>query len=217
MTPAKPITAWWFSDVSRRLRYSDHRQAALGITHILFAPPEVGYRGFHGSRNIISALEYAFGPVVWRVELFGEVSESDDKRAAQRRKYIAGGVDITAVLGAFGRWCALQVIDLWDAPAPVRDWLESEGGASLRAAARDSFWNLTDRSRISSQAYARWSAHWTILNSDVVGARKSAQAAIDAYMHAEGTSWYPWNLRHRQNARLTEMVSMAIEGEQGHD
>jgi hypothetical protein len=39
------------------------------------------------------------------------------------------------MLREFARWCALQVIHLWDAPDVVRQYLET-GDESLRAAAR---------------------------------------------------------------------------------
>jgi len=34
-------------------------------------------------------------------------------------------IDVTELLFDFARWCALQVIDLWDAPAVVREYLET--------------------------------------------------------------------------------------------
>jgi hypothetical protein len=40
-----------------------------------------------------------------------------------------------ATLREFARWCALQVIDLWEAPDVVRQWLAT-GDESIRSAAR---------------------------------------------------------------------------------
>lgn len=45
-----------------------------------------------------------------------------------------GKVDATELLREFSRWCALQVIDMWDAPDVVRKYLET-GDDSLRVEA----------------------------------------------------------------------------------
>lgn len=209
MTVSEPIRAWWFSCVSRELRYCDRRRAEIGVTHSVRVTPRVGECGLHGSWNIIPALKYAGGPVAWLVELSGEVSEGGEQLAAQKRKYIAGGVNVSAALSAFSRWCALQVADLWDAPLPVRDWLESGGEReSLRVAARNSMWRFEARLHAPSQRSAAWSAYRTLLLPDFITARDSAQDAVNAVSHAEGQGWYAaWR---NQNTRLTEMVSEAI-------
>ena len=209
MNVSEPIRAWWFSDVSRELRYGDRRRAEIGVTHKVRVTPRVCECGLHGSRNILSALEHAKGPVAWQVELSGEVSEGGDQLAAKRRKYIAGGVNVTATLSAFSRWCALQVADLWDAPRPVRDWLESDGEReSLRVAARDSMGRFETCLQNTSQRSAAWSAYRTLLLPDFITAWDSAQDAVNAVRNAEGTAWYA--VSRNQRLRLTEMVSEVI-------
>ena len=181
MNVSEPIRAWWFSGVSRELRYGDRRTAEIGATHSVRVTPRVCERGLHGSRNILSALEYAGGPVAWRVELSGEVSEGGDQLAAKTRKYIAGGMNVTATLSAFSRWCALQVADLWDAPQSVRDWLESDGEReSLRVAARNSMWRFETCVYDPAQRSAAWSTYRTLLMLDFITARDSAQDAHQA-------------------------------------
>ena len=94
--------------------------------------------GLHASEHLYEAIEYASGCRLHRVELEGDlVSYGDpiDKWVGRRRKILAS-IDATALLQEFARWCALRVIDLWDAPAIVRDYL-TMGDESLREAARD--------------------------------------------------------------------------------
>ena len=67
MNVSEPIRAWWFSDVSRELRYGDRRRAEIGVTHKVRVTPRVCECGLHGSRNILSALEHAKGPAWYAV------------------------------------------------------------------------------------------------------------------------------------------------------
>ena len=130
------VTGWYFSKESRLLRYGDARPIAIGVTHEVAAPIELCKRGLHASVRAIDALEFAPGPIVWRVELSGEIKLGDDKCVATHRKYIGGGVDASAVIRAFARRCALDVAHLWDMPPLVRSYLET-GEESIRDAAWD--------------------------------------------------------------------------------
>jgi len=61
-----------------------------------------------------------------------------DKFVGRRRK-ILQTIDTTELLREFARWCALQVIDLWDCPPIVREYLET-GREEIQAAARAAGW-----------------------------------------------------------------------------
>ena len=91
--------------------------------------------GLHASIKIIDALGFAPGEVICRVECGGEIVTSDDKLICSERT-ILWRVDGGSLLREFARWCASQVIHLWDAPDVVKRYLET-GDESLRAAARD--------------------------------------------------------------------------------
>jgi hypothetical protein len=148
------VTGWYFSEESRLLRYDDGREIALGVTHIVEPPIELCERGLHASVRAIDAIQYAPGPIVWRVELSGEIKTGDDKCVATHRKYISGGVDASAVMRAFARRCALDVAHLWDMPLIVRSYLET-GEESIRAAAWDAAWAAA---RAAARAAAAWDA-----------------------------------------------------------
>ena len=94
--------------------------------------------GLHASEHPFDALRWSPGEFLHRVELEGDlVSHGDpiDKWVGSRRRIIASR-DSTEILRAFARWCALQVIHMWDAPDVVSQYLET-GDESLRDAARD--------------------------------------------------------------------------------
>ena len=95
------MKAWYFSDETRKLRYNDGREIALGVTHEVEGKPVLCEHGLHGSEKILDALEYAPGSIVWYVELDGEMDIGDDKISAQKRMYIAGGIDIADIFRKF--------------------------------------------------------------------------------------------------------------------
>ena len=91
--------------------------------------------GLHASKHPMDALQYAPGETLCLVECEGIVTEHKDKFVCSRRKIIAR-FDATDLLWEIARWSALQVIQVWDAPQVVRDYLTT-GDESLRAAAWD--------------------------------------------------------------------------------
>ncbi len=117
-------------------------------------PLEMCASGLHASKRIRDALWYAPGGTICRVRLSGERLGDADKIVAAERKIIwrVNGEDL---LREFARACALDVIDLWDAPDIVREFLET-GNEELRAAAWDAAWAAAwDAARD-----AAWAAVW---------------------------------------------------------
>lgn len=98
--------------------------------------------GLHASIAPFDALQYAPGNTLCLVELRGTIVRGDDKVVASERRIIKR-IDAEPLLREFARWSALQVIELWDAPDVVRQYLTT-GDESLRAAAwaaaRDAAW-----------------------------------------------------------------------------
>ena len=97
--------------------------------------------GLHMSECPMDALNYAPGPMLHKVELKGSlISHGNpiDKWVGSERRIIAT-VDATALLREAARSWALDVIHLWDAPAVVKQYLET-GDESLRDAAWAAAW-----------------------------------------------------------------------------
>ena len=188
------VTGWYFSKESRLLRYGDARPIAIGVTHEVAAPIELCKRGLHASVRAIDALEFAPGPIVWRVELSGEIKLGDDKCVATHRKYIGGGVDASAVIRAFARRCALDVAHLWDMPPLVRSYLET-GEESIRDAAWDAA-----RATASATAWAAACASSRASASATASATAWAAACASSCASASATA------RDAQNAHFESML-----------
>ena len=171
-----------------RLGYGDGREVRVGETLRVEGEPVLCERGLHASKRLYDALGYARGDKLslCRVALGGTVLHDDDKSVGTERTVIAMlDADTTEkLLRDFARWCALQVIHLWDAPDVVRQYLET-GDESLRAAARDAAWAAAwDAARAATRA-AAWDAAWAAAwDAAWDAARDAAWAAARAAARA---------------------------------
>ena len=118
--------------------------------------------GLHASEHPLDALTYAPGTTLCRVDLDGEIIRDSDKLVARRRQIVAR-IDATVVLRDFACACARDVLPLWDAPAIVRQYLET-GDETIRDAARD----------------AAWAAAWTARDAAWVAQRQRVGVMVDA-------------------------------------
>jgi hypothetical protein len=225
------MKAWYFSGDDRRLRHGDGRKIALGVTHEIDGEPELCKHGLHGSIDILDALMYAPGTIVWRVELSGMTEKGDDKIAAQKRTYVAGGIDISDTLYEFARMCALDVIHLWDAPAVAVEYLKT-GNESLRAEALSAAWFAAEAAARSAAEAAARSAAWSVAEAAARSAAWSvAEAAV--WTAARAAAWFAaeaaarsaaWSVaeaavwtaaraavRRKQSLRLLRMVRKALD------
>ena len=94
--------------------------------------------GMHGSVKILDALSYAKGYMICRVDITGDIIKGEDKIVGRNRKvlWIINGKKL---LRKFARKCALDVIDNWDAPMCVREWLKTGNEKYMSAA-----WSAAD-------------------------------------------------------------------------
>jgi hypothetical protein len=178
------VKAWWFS-AGKTLPHDDGRRIEIGRTHKVTGELIPCRNGLHASKRPLDALQYAPGPIIWRVGMGGVVLTQVDKLCASERTYIAGGVDATETLRKFARMCALDVIDFWDAPEVVVEYLKT-GDEKLRNAARA----------------ATWAATWAA----------ASDAASDATWAATKAAWAATS--EKQNRRLSRMLTNLVkEGE----
>jgi hypothetical protein len=199
------MKAWYFAPIDRKLGHGDGREIALGRTHVVEGPIVLCEHGLHASRDILDALSYASGPVLYEVELSDEIVEGDDKLAASERTYLRGGVDLSEVLCAFARWCALSVAHLWKMPEIVRRYLET-GDESLRAAAGAAADAAASDAASDAARDAAWAAAWA-------AAWDAARAAAgDAAWAAAGVAAGD-AARREQSAKLGKMVEEAWEAQ----
>ncbi len=127
------ILGWWFT-AADKLPNGDNRRVIIGET-LSVDPPIIPCRhGLHASVDPFDALQYAPGPILYRVRLAGEiVAHENDKYAASKRTAIAR-YDATEMLQEYARKVALSVAHLWDMPVVVREFLETGDKSKAYAA-----------------------------------------------------------------------------------
>lgn len=214
-------SGWHFSDNTERLRYGDGRKIEVGIKHTVECQPVLCEVGLHASERVLDALRYAPGTILWRVTLSGTIVRSDDKACATERTYHQR-LDATDILRTFARRCALDVIHMWNAPAVVREFLET-GKGELRAAAWAS--RSVEAAAWSADSTAAWSARnsaWSAASandaaSKATHAANAAWSAARAFDEtAEAARWT--TIWAYQNKILTEMIEDVLTwGEEVHD
>jgi hypothetical protein len=171
--PAKKMLGYHF--VAETLRDGmPIPQTGTWLEHV--GPLEMCLSGLHWSGHPSDALQYAPHDTRWlcKIEAAGETEQAADKAASRRRKILAR-VEAVPLLMAHARWCALQVIHLWDAPPIVREYLTT-GNESIRASARDAAW---EAAKASAGASAKASA----------GASAGASAKASAGASARDAAW----------------------------
>ena len=158
----------------KKLANGDNREIKLGITHSLDGKIIPCEYGLHLSKRPIEALRYAQSSIIYKVVGSGIVvphGNPVDKYACSKRKYVAGGVDISVTLRHFARLCALDVIHLWNAPKVVVEYLNTgneknraaardAAWAAARAAARDAAWAAARDAAWAATRDAAWAATW---------------------------------------------------------
>jgi hypothetical protein len=123
------MKAFYFSNTDRRLRFRDNRKIHLGETHTVKGRLMMCERGLHASKNILDALDYAPGPVIYIVNVSAEIV-GDDKICSRSRTYVRGGIDIRHILLKFARMCLLDAINPQKTPDIIIRYLKT-GGESL--------------------------------------------------------------------------------------
>ena len=174
-----------------RLGYNDNREVKVGETLTIDGAPVLCRHGLHASRKLWDALGYASGSklAMTRVTLGGTIIHDNTKSAATERTAIAMlDADATEkLLRDWGRWCALQVIHLWDAPEVVRQYLET-GDESLQEAASSEAWDTARDTARDAASAAAWAAAWAAVSSEAWDtARDTARAA--AWAAARAAAW----------------------------
>ncbi len=167
--------------------------------------------GFHGSRKVWQALEYAPGATICFDEYDGDILHGTDKLVATERTIIAR-INGEALLYKYARLCALDVIHLWDAPDVVVEFLTT-GNEELRTAARDAA-----ALAAPVAAGAAWAAACAAARNAALAARDAARDA--ALAAAWAASWRAsWRAsgdaalaardasEKKQRQRLTKMVN----------
>lgn len=139
------IDGWWFA-AGDTLPHGDGRKIVIGETLRVYGKIIPCEHGLHASIDPFDALQYAPGPILYKVRLSGTIVVHDgDKHAASERTAVARR-DATKMLRSFACKQALSVIRLWKAPLVVHEYLETKNedkraaARAAGAAARDAAW-----------------------------------------------------------------------------
>ena len=166
------VLAWHFLPEDGRLRYGPRTKVAIGETLSADGPIMICNNGMHASVRAIDALTYAPGPVICRVEVWGELASQEYKIAGRHRLCLAKA-DATNVLHEFACLCAERALRTakvedriyWETIETKRKWLRGEATddqlSAARSAARSAAWSAAE----SAAESAAWSAAWLAAES----------------------------------------------------
>jgi len=181
------IRAWHFVSAERALRFGDGRKVQTGRTYSYTdkAAPALCVRGMHASKHLVNALTYATGPIVCRVDVWGDVVHGDDKLVGRHRA-VLWTLDATKILHKFacrqaeGALKIAKVTDerCWRAIRVKREWLAGKATAQELVAA----WAAAG----AAAGDGAWVAAWVAAAGAATGAaagdaaRAAARAAAGA-------------------------------------
>jgi hypothetical protein len=226
---SEPMKAWYFCKQDPAGQHiglqRDGLPLVIGETRRHDGPLVLCKSGLHASTQAIDALNYAVGPIACRVDCGGETVAGDDKLVCRERTVLAA-IDATEVLRAFARRCALDVIDSWDAPAVVRQYLQT-GDESLREASWAASWAASRTSAASgaskAASEASEAAHWACGAASLAAHWACEAASLAAHWASGAAHWASgavrwaanWAVsRAEQNERLETMLLAALDGEE---
>ena len=183
------MLAWHLLSEDKRLGYGDGRLVEVGATLECKGDPELCSNGMHGSVRLIDAAYYASGPIVCRVEIEGDVIESEDKLCGRRRT-VLWMLDATRLLHEFACRCAEDALALVAQPDPrsvaaieaKRAWLRGEITDEELDAASAAAWAASRDARDAARAEA-----WAALDAALYVARAASRAA--SWAAARDAAW----------------------------
>ncbi len=121
------------------------------------------------------------------------------------------------VLRQWMRWCALQVIDLWDSPDVVREYLKT-GDEELQNAAWDAAWDAAMDADAASAAVgaAAWGAASTVARDAASDAARAAAGAVASDTARDAVWDVAWDAtmdatRDAQMKKLIELLENLIK------
>ena len=171
------ISAWHFLPTDGRIQHRNRRIVEVGKTYSCRGPIEICENGMHGSRRLIDALQYSPGPIVCRVEIWGDVVEQADK-ACGRHRCVLRMADATRTLHLFA--CDVAEKALRDAKTKdKRSWAAIE----IKRLWLDG--KATDKELDAARA-AAWAAAWDAASDAAWDAERQWQIArIAKYLDGE--------------------------------
>ncbi len=217
----KKIKAWHFVGEDRMLR-DGSLKVEPGYIYSIGDDEQVELCnvGVHGSELALDALQYAHGPIVCRVQIWGDVEYGYDKLAGRHRE-VLWMADATKTLRLFACWCVretpladgrkvwdlltdersrnvVEVVERFVAGNATQEELDAARGAAwgaARGAARDAAWGAARGAAWGAARGAARDAAWGAARDAAWDAARGA---------ARGAAWGA--ARDAQNEQLTAML-----------
>ena len=185
------MQAFWFCREDRKLDYKDGRSVRVGSTHKVKGALELCANGLHASVRLIDALKYTPGPVLYLVEMGGDILTDADKVCARERKYRAS-FNAEKLLRKFARKQASIHIEkikpYTNQYELIIQWLET-GDESIRSAAESAAESAARSAARSAAELAARSAARYAAESAARSATESAANEMLTRMVREETGW----------------------------
>jgi hypothetical protein len=179
----KRILAWHF--VSAYRKYRDGNTVVPGYIYSVDGPLLMCQWGLHASKRPLDALRYAPGPVVCRVEQWGDVQHDTDKFVSRHRE-VLWVADASIELRRFACWCARQVWPLLTdersrhAVEVAEAYCDGKATKKVLTAANTAAWAASDAAWSESAASATALAASAAANAAARAANAAAWTASDA-------------------------------------
>lgn len=198
MSKPKKILAWHFTD---GMKLRDGTPLEVGKTYQYKGKIKVCESGYHASRQLIDALQYAQGAQISRVECWGGVTEQDDKLVARNRT-VLWTIDATMILHEFACRVAEIALSKVENPDPCsiaaieakRKWMRGEITNKELYAAWHAAWGAIQAATLAAALVAAWAA------------AQSAERAAAQSAARGATREAAWD---KLNTLLEEMVNKA--------
>lgn len=166
---------YWFA-LEDKLPNSDNRPVIAGKSLSVEGKLMLCRNGLHYSLHPFDALSYAKGFNLWKVKALGEVLQEDDKCCTNKRLHLQK-VDAKETVLLFARQQANKVLHLWNAPAVVKEFLET---GNVNAAA--------DAVAYAAAYAAPYAARAAVYAARAVAYADAAHAAYTAYTASTAAS-----------------------------
>lgn len=151
----KKIRAWHFSNGTLHYQTSMTIEAGRVYSIEPDRKPALCSYGMHGSKRAIDALQWAKGPIISRVDIWGDVEEDNNKLCGRHRE-VLWVANATRMLHEFACWCVRST--------PLGD-------------GRTVWDSLTDRrSQVAVETKERW-LRGEATNAELTAAQTVASAA----------------------------------------
>jgi len=185
------MKAWHFIKDDKTMKYGNGEIIKVGEKYSVEGHIKLCKFGLHGSIDPRDALQYAPGSIICWCEYGGKIILGDDKLVAQERT-VLWMASAEEVIRGYGRWCALEVIENWNAPEIVIEYLNT-GNVEIRHAA----WSAA---RYATESAAEYAAKYAAEYAARYAAKYAAWSAAE------------YAAESKQNKKLTEMLN-SLQGE----